>query len=157
MPGYIAVSGAVAGLGYVLGKSTALDSEWATKVATGDLFPKATYLMLLATYPVDANTTMAALAPVEVTGSGYARQAVPWAPVNAGTRSVANLDIVVFGPFGDPAGLGQPVAGAALVTRLVGAQGLCLMAWQLSPTVTTLQNQTLMVPLGSISMALTVA
>ncbi|MEU1816096.1 hypothetical protein ABZ543_12995 [Streptomyces roseifaciens] len=163
--GFIAASGALSMLDYVTGRSTALDAEWAAKTSAGDLAPKVSYLMLLSTTVTDAQTAMSALVPLEVTGTGYARQAVTWsaaqvtaAPDNK--RVLASSDLIQFGPFADAGGLAQPVAAVALVTRLTSPpatpQGLALMVWNLAAPVTTVQNQALQIASGSLKMELAV-
>jgi hypothetical protein len=152
--GFIALSGALSSLGYVAGLSTVLDTEWAAKVSGGDPQPRTGYLMLLGSAVTDAQTTMATLASLEVSGTGYARQPIQWSPPAAGSRSIANATLVQFGPFADPSGLNVAVQAAALVTRMTSASGLGLMAWNLTSPLTTTQNQALQIAVGALTMSL---
>lgn len=153
MSSFIALQGALTDLGYLVGQSTPLAAEWAAKTSSGDPNPTTTYLMLLNAAVVDSQTVMATLAGLEVTGTGYARQPVPWAaPLSA--RTIANSLLVQFGPFSDASGLSAPVLAAALVTRMTGSSGICLMAWNFS-SLTTTQNQALQLAAGGLVMGLT--
>lgn len=159
--GFVAVQGAVSALDYLAGRTTALQAEWDAKTAGGDPQPRTTYLMLLTQVVTDAQTDMATLIGIEATGTGYARQPVPWAASSTSTRTASNSDLVQFGPFSDPSGLGAPITGAALVTRMTSSAGqptgLCLMAWNLGTAVTTQQNQALQLPAGTLTMTLAVS
>lgn len=152
MAGYVAASAAVSGLDYVVGHSTAMAAEWARKTAAGDSNPTATYLMLLNQAVTDSQTAMATVAPMEVSGTGYARQQVLWSA--AASRSIANSDPITFGPFADATGLSAAVVSACLVTTLTGNLGLVLMNWTLTSPITTVQNQSLQIAAGSLSMTL---
>lgn len=154
MTGFIAAQGALSDLAYLVGQSTALASEWAAKTAAGDPAPTTTYLMLTNSTINDTQTVMTTLATLEVTGTGYARQPVPWAaPISA--RTMANSFLVQFGPFSDPSGLSAPVLGAALVTRVTGNSGICLMAFNLASGLTTTQNQALQIAAGGLVIGIT--
>lgn len=150
MAGYVASAAALSGLDYVVGHSTAMATEWARKTAAGDTNPTATYLMLLNQTITDSQTLMATVAPMEVSGTGYARQQVLWSA--AASRAVANSDAVSFGPFADSSGLSAPVVGACLVSTLTGSLGLVLMNWTLTAPITTVQNQALQIAAGTLSM-----
>lgn len=159
--GFIAVQGAVSALDYLTGRVTGLETEWAAKAQAGDPQPKTTYLMLLTQVVSDAQAAdIAALASTEASGTGYARQPVPWGPASAETRTAATTDLIQFGPFPDASGLAAPVTGAALVTRMTTSSaqpaGLCLMAWNLEAAITTQQNQALQIAAGSLTMTLAV-
>jgi hypothetical protein len=154
LSGFIALSGALSSLGYLVGQSTALDAEWAAKSAGGDPQPKTSYLMLLGSTLTDAQTTMATLASLEVSGTGYARQPIPWGSPASSSRSVSNNVLIQFGPFGDPSGLNTAVQAAAMVTRMTSASGLCLMAWNLTSPLATTQNQALQIAVGALTMSL---
>lgn len=160
--GFIALQGAVSALDFLTGRTTtALEAEWQAKTAGGDPQPKTTYLMLLTQLVTDAQTDMTTLVGIEVAGTGYARQPVPWGAAATDVRSASNSDLVQFGPFSDPSGLAAPVTGAALVTRMTSSagqpSGLCLMAWNLGDAITTAQNQALQLAPGSLSMTLAVS
>jgi hypothetical protein len=155
--GFIALSGALSALDHLTGRSTLLEAEWLAKSAAGDPQPKATYLMLLTDVVVDADTTMAGLAALEVSGSGYSRQVVPWGVADASARFVANGDLIQFGPFSDSGGLSDPVTGAALVTRMSTGSGLGLMAWNLASPLTVVQNQALQLAVSALKMTLAVS
>lgn len=142
-------------LDYVVGHSTAVAAEWARKSAAGDTDPTATYLMLLNQAIVDSQAVMATVAPMEVSGTGYARQQVLWSV--AASRAVANSDALSFGPFADVSGLSAPVVSACLVTTLTGGLGLVLMNWTLPAPITTVQNQALQIAAASLSMSLGVS
>ncbi|MFF8283336.1 hypothetical protein ACF06W_11505 [Streptomyces albus] len=161
MSGFIAVQGAVSALDHLAGRSTALEAEWLAKTQAGDPLPKATYLMLLTQTVTDGQTDMATLLGIEVAGTGYARQPIPWSAADTDTRAATTSDLVQFGPFSDPSGLATPVAGAALVTRMTSSAGqptgLCLMAWTLDSPITTSQNQALQLAPGSLTMTLAVS
>lgn len=152
MAGYIAASGAVSALDYLVGHSTALATEWARKTAAGDTNPTAAYLMLCNASIADASTSMSTVAGLEVSGTGYARQQVLWSA--AASRAVANSDPVTFGPFADPTGLSAAVASACLVSTLTGSLGLVLMNWTLTSPITTVQNQSLQIAAGALSMTI---
>lgn len=154
MASFIALQGALSDLSYLVGQATPLATEWAAKTASGDPNPTATYLMLLNAAVTDSQTVMSTLAGLEVTGTGYARQPVPWAAPLA-ARTIANSLLVQFGPFSDASGLSAPVLAAALVTRMTGTSGICLMAWNLSGGLTTTQNQALQLAAGGLVMGLT--
>ncbi|KJK55355.1 hypothetical protein UK12_29225 [Saccharothrix sp. ST-888] len=154
MAGFIALSGALAGLGYLAGQSTALDAEWTAKAQSGDAQPRSSYLMLLGSTVTDAQTTMATLASLEVSGTGYARQPIPWGAPAQASRSVSNSVLIQFGPFADPTGLNTSVQAAAMVTRMTSANGLCLMVWNLATPLATQQNQALQIAVGALSMSL---
>ncbi|MFH9731867.1 hypothetical protein [Streptomyces sp. NPDC017260] len=159
--GFITVQGAVSALDYLAGRSTALQAEWDAKTAGGDPQPKATYLMLLTQLIADEQTDMASLIGMEAAGTGYARQPVPWGAADTTGRQATNTDLIQFGPFSDPSGLGAPITGAALVTRMASSagqpNGVALMAWNLESAITTQQNQALQLPAGSLTMTLAVA
>ncbi|MFE5853203.1 hypothetical protein ACFQ61_08275 [Streptomyces sp. NPDC056500] len=161
MAGFVAVQGAVAALDHLTGRSSVLEAEWLAKAQSGDPLPRATYLMLLTQVVADTQTDMTTLLGMEVAGTGYARQPIPWSAAAAGTRSATTADLVQFGPFSDPAGLAAPVTGAALVTRMTSSvgqpTGLCLMAWNLAVPITTSQNQALQLAPGSLVMTLAVS
>jgi hypothetical protein len=152
MSGFIALSGALGSLGYLAGQSTPLDAEWAAKSASGDPQPKTSYLMLLGSTLTDAQTTMATLASLEVSGTGYARQPIPWG--SPASRAISNNVLIQFGPFADPSGLNTSVQAAAMVTRMTSASGLCLMAWNLASPLATTQNQALQIAVGALTMSL---
>lgn len=152
MAGYVASSGALSALDYLVGHSTAIAAEWSRKTAAGDTAPTATYLMLLNATITDSQTSMATIAPMEVSGTGYARQQVLWSA--AASRAIANSDPITFGPFADASGLSAPVLSACLVTTLTGTLGLVLMNWTLSPSITTAQNQSLQIAAGALSMTI---
>ncbi|MFI9271881.1 hypothetical protein ACIGXM_14340 [Kitasatospora sp. NPDC052896] len=154
MSGFIALSGALSDLAYLAGQSSLLDAEWAAKSQGGDAQPKTSYLMLLGSTVVDGQTAMATLASLEVSGTGYARQPIPWAAPDSGSRSISNSVLIQFGPFADPSGLNTSVQAAAMVTRMTGSNGLCLMTWNLASPLTTVQNQALQIAVGSLSMSL---
>jgi hypothetical protein len=153
--GYVASSAALSTLDYVVGHSTAVAAEWARKTAAGDANPTATYLMLLNQTITDSQTLMATVAPMEVSGTGYARQQVLWSA--AATRAIANSDALSFGPFADSGGLSAPVVSACLVTTLTGNLGLVLMNWTLASPITTVQNQALQIAAASLVMTLGVS
>lgn len=159
--GFIALNGALSALDHLTGRSTLLEAEWLAKQQGGDPQPKATYLMLLTGVVTDSQTTMAQLTGLEVIGSGYARQVVPWAAADATGRFLANSDLVQFGPFSDPGGISDVVTGAALVTRMTSAPGspagLGLMAWNLNTPLTVVQNQALQIAVSALSMTLAVS
>lgn len=152
MAGYVAASAALSTLDYVVGHSTAMSAEWARKTAAGDSAPTATYLMLCNAAIADSQTAMATVAPMEVSGTGYARQQVLWSA--AASRAIANSDPVTFGPFADPTGLSAAVVSACLVTTLTGNLGLVLMNWTLTAPITTVQNQALQIAAGSLTMTI---
>ncbi|WP_167503175.1 hypothetical protein [Streptomyces malaysiensis] len=158
--GFIAVQGAVSALDHLTGRSTALEAEWLAKTQSGDPLPRATYLMLLTQVVSDAQTDMTTLIGIEATGTGYARQPVPWLSSDVGSRMSSTSDLVQFGPFADPTGLAAPVTGAALVTRMVSPvgqpTGLCLMSWNLETPISTSQNQALQLTPGALTMTLAV-
>ncbi|WP_411087793.1 hypothetical protein [Streptomyces sp. 061-3] len=158
--GFIAVQGAVSALDHLTGRSTALEAEWLAKAQAGDPLPRATYLMLLTQVVTDAQTDMTTLTGIEASGTGYARQPIPWLAAAVGTRTATTSDLVQFGPFPDPTGLTAPVTGAALVTRMTSSAGqptgLCVMAWNLATPITTSQNQALQLAAGSLQMTLAV-
>ncbi|WP_326745303.1 MULTISPECIES: hypothetical protein [unclassified Streptomyces] len=158
--GFIAVQGAVSALDHLTGRSTALEAEWLAKSQAGDPLPRATYLMLLTQVVTDAQTDMTTLTGIEASGTGYARQPIPWLAAAVGTRTATTSDLVQFGPFPDPTGLAAPVTGAALVTRMTSSAGqpagLCVMAWNLATPITTSQNQALQLAAGSLQMTLAV-
>ncbi|MEV6309981.1 hypothetical protein AB0M10_15450 [Streptomyces sp. NPDC051840] len=159
--GFIAVQGAVSALDHLTGRVTALEAEWAAKQQAGDPLPRATYLMLLTQVVADGQTDMTSLLGIEASGTGYARQPVPWGAAGSPARGATTTDLVQFGPFPDPTGLAAPVTGAALVTRMTGSAGqptgLCLMAFNLATPVTTSQNQALQLAAGSLQMTLAVS
>jgi hypothetical protein len=157
MAGYITLSGALAAMDYLAGfySGNLLQQEWNAKAAAGDPLPQRHYLMLLnQALPADSSTSMATMATLEVAGTGYARQPVPWAGTTSPGRTLASNDLIQFGPFSDAGGLGTlHVTGAALVTRLTGNLGLCLMAWS-GLDIATAQNQAIQISSGSLTMLL---
>lgn len=155
MTGYAALPASNSALDYLVGHSTSLATEWARKTALSDPNPTATYLMLLNQTITDSQTLMATIAPMEVSGTGYARQQVLWAA--AGSRAMANSDPITFGPFADPSGLSAAVVSACLVTTLTGSLGLVLMNWTLASPITTTQNQALQLAAGALTMTLAVS
>lgn len=153
MSGWIAGPGAAGLLDYVAGNISALEAEW-VRQKNQEFTTRATYLCLLTSTLTDSAISTAAVVGVEAAGTGYIRQSVHWGPANTATRSVTNLDPVVFGPFADPGGLSAPVVAAALVTCATGSAGLVTMYWSLSPPITTVQNEALSLPVGQLVMAL---
>lgn len=157
MAGYITLSGALAAMNYLGGYSTGnvLAAEWNAKVAAADPLPYRSYLMLInQSLPADSATSMATMATLEVAGTGYARQPVPWAGTTSPGRTLASSDLIQFGPFADAGGLGTlHVTGAALVTRATGNLGLCLMAWS-GLDIATSQNQAIQISSGALTMLL---
>ncbi|MFE6745957.1 hypothetical protein ACFVGM_08910 [Kitasatospora purpeofusca] len=157
MAGYITLSGALAAMDYLAGfaAGNVLQAEWNAKAAAGDPLPRRHYLMLLnQALPADSSTSMATMATLEVAGTGYARQPVPWAGTTSPGRTLASADLVQFGPFAAAGGLGVlHVTGAALVTRMTGNSGLCLMAWS-GLDIATAQNQAVQISAGQLSMTL---
>lgn len=156
MTGWIANAGAAGLLDYVAGNISALEAEWARQKQQ-ELTTRATYLCLLTSTLTDSLITTAAVAGVEASGTGYIRQSVSWGPANSTTRTVSNLDPIIFGPFADPSGLNAPVVAAALVTCATGSAGLTTMYWQLATPLTTSQNGSLTLAVGQLSMGLGVS
>jgi hypothetical protein len=153
MSGWIANPGAVALLDFLAGNASALETEWARQQQQ-EFTNRATYLCLLTAKLTDAAITTAAVVGAEASGTGYVRQSVAWGPASATTRTVSNLDPVIFGPFADSGGLNAPVQAAALVTCATGSAGMATMYWELSTPLTTAQNQVVSLPAGQLVMGL---
>jgi len=153
MSGWIAGPGATGLLDYVAGNTSSLETEWARQKAQ-ELTNRATYLCLLTSTLTDSAITTPAVVGVEAAGTGYIRQSVHWGPANTTSRSVTNLDPVIFGPFADPGGLSAPIVAAALVTCATGTAGLVTMYWALGTPITTVQNEALSLAAGQLTMAL---
>lgn len=162
--GYVCRVGALGMLEWITGRSTQLEAEWAAKAAEGDPLPKTGYLMLLTkTLTETQSATMTELLAAEVTGTGYVRQAVAWAPAEAlapeNRRVLPNQDLIQFGPFSNVGGIGS-VAAAALVTRQVSVpadpakSGFPLMLWNLLAAQPTQQNQALQILPRTLTMEL---
>lgn len=101
-----------------------------------------TYLALMTGDPgVDAS--VADVAALEPTATGYARSEVTWAApvwvlVDASTENDADVQI---GPFPDVTGLAEGVTHVALVTSASGTGGTVQYVWTAPAEVTVAQDE----------------
>lgn len=151
--GWVANPGATGLLDYLAGSVSSLETEWARQKSQ-ELTNRATYLCLLTSSLSDATITTAAVAGAEASGTGYVRQSVAWGPAASTSRTVTNIDPIVFGPFADAGGLNAPIVAAALVTCATGSAGMTTMYWTLTTPLTTVQNQVVTLPVGLLVMGL---
>jgi len=93
----------------------------------------------------------------EVSATGYSRQLVSWgtAQTNVGNpSSISNSVQITFGPFTDGSGMGAATTHGALVTVASGTAGEVIMVWQWDNPVSATQNESIIVPVGALTMTL---
>lgn len=111
---------------------------------------RTTYLALYTVSPNDAST-MASIAPgVEVTMTGYARQAITWtAPTSATPPETHNSGVLTFGPF---TGAMQTVVAHGVVSTSSGASGDLVAFGLLTLARTPLSGDSFQAPVGIFSL-----
>lgn len=93
----------------------------------------------------------------EVSATGYSRQLVAWAAAQTPTgnpSSISNSAQITFGPFTDSAGMGSATTHGALVTVGSGTSGNVIMVWEWDNPVAAGQNESIIVPIGALTMTL---
>lgn len=93
----------------------------------------------------------------EVSATGYTRQQVTWAAALTSSNnpsSIANGTQITFGPFTDSSGMGAATTHGALVTVGSGTSGEVIMVWQWDNPVSAAQNESIIVPVGALTMTL---
>lgn len=93
----------------------------------------------------------------EVAATGYNRQEVFWgAPSTAlnAPSQIQNNTQLTFGPFTDSSGMGSATTHGALVDVSSGTTGQVLMTWQWDNPVAAGQNESIIVPVGALTMTL---
>lgn len=121
--------------------------------------PTTVYCMLLT-----ANPALSAALPkdpqlselTELSAAGYSRQIVTWgsatSPSPGGASQIQNSNIVTFGPFTNAAGSGTPTTYGALVNVASGTVGEVFATWQWDSPVVAPQNQSITIPVGSLTL-----
>lgn len=93
----------------------------------------------------------------EVSATGYARQLVVWAAAQTSSNnpsSISNNAQITFGPFTGSSGMGAATTHGALVTVGSGSAGNVIMVWQWDNPVAAGQNESIIVPVGALTMTL---
>lgn len=134
--------------------------NWVTGTSLGGWTPPTTaYVMLLT---ADPSTT--AVLPhdpqlselTELAATGYARQTVSWAaassPTPGGSSQIQNSNLLTFGPFTGATGSGTATTFGALVNVASGTAGEVIAVWQWDVPVVAPQNQSITIPIGSLTM-----
>lgn len=119
-----------------------------------DVTPPFAVYLALCTGPLTDALSVAAVAALEVTTTGYARQSVTWSSATAANPSViANSGTITVGPFA--VDMAVPAVYAALLTASTGTGGSYRAWWQLDAPMQALAGQSLQVSAGNLSMSLT--
>ncbi|MFC8428525.1 hypothetical protein [Streptomyces sp. NPDC057253] len=114
------------------------------------------YLALLTADP-GRQTTLTTMATLEVSATGYSRQALPFTLAGSpdgGGSSQSNSAPVFFGPFTASGGMGVVATHAALVSAASGTAGAVIAVWQLDSPVSASQNENLMLSTGGLAIGL---
>lgn len=93
----------------------------------------------------------------EVSATGYARQLVAWSAAQTSSNnpsSISNSAQITFGPFTGSSGMGAATTHGALVTVSSGNLGNVIMVWQWDNPVAAGQNESIIVPVGALTMTL---
>jgi hypothetical protein len=144
------------------GAFTPLGAEFALDYLSGSMSTtlvvgassRSVYIMLLTATPTNLSEMSTY---VEVSATGYARQAVTWGAAtlnSAGVYQISNTNSLLFGPFTAVGGLGPQATMCALVTVETGVGGQPLMLWTLDTPGSAPQNASLEIAAGTLTMSL---
>lgn len=137
----------------IQGQLTKRGAALALDYITGRAFQKvsahSTYLMLMTATMANDAFTVANAAAVEVSSTGYSRQAVTWGvpaiPSDGSSSSITafNSAAVNFGPFTALGGMSVPAVAACLVQVSTGTTGDTIAYWELEAPALAAQGETL--------------
>lgn len=143
--------------GQLTKRGAALSLDYITGRAFQKTATHTTYLMLLTSTMNDDAFTVTQAAAVEVTTTGYARQAVVWAtpaiPSGSSAMTASNSSQVTFGPFTGTGGMAVPAVAAVLVQNISGTAGDALMYWELDAPVLAGQGEQLVAVVSGLTIS----
>jgi len=134
--------------------------NWTTGTSLGGWTPPTNvYVALLTADPsiiaaIPTDPQMTEL--TELSAAGYSRQLCAFSsassPGSGGLSQIQNSILLTFGPFTGASGSSTATTFGALVTVSTGTSGEVIATWQWNNPVLAPQNQSITVPVGSLTL-----